>query len=64
LPNSSSFYQGDGPGAKIPGTGLGLAIVKEIVDLHDGRIEVEQAVGQGTIFRVWLPLSNGAKGHS
>ncbi len=40
----------------IPGTGLGLNIVKEIVSLHDGRIEVDSKVGQGTTFRIWLPL--------
>jgi|GEM_PF-1644570 len=40
----------------VPGTGLGLAIVKEIVDLHEGRIEVESQQGHGTTFRVWLPV--------
>lgn len=39
----------------IKGTGLGLAIVKHIVDLHQGRVEVESVLNQGTIFRVWLP---------
>lgn len=36
------------------GTGLGLAIVKHIVELHEGKIELESKVGQGTIFRVFL----------
>jgi signal transduction histidine kinase len=40
----------------IPGTGLGLAIVKEIVDLHDGYIEIDSKPGQGTAFRVWLSV--------
>jgi len=40
---------------KIKGTGLGLAIVKEIIDAHDGRIEVESREGEGSTFRVWIP---------
>ena len=50
------FYRGKAVSqSKIIGSGLGLAIVKEIVELHDGQIQCESAVGKGTTFRVWLP---------
>jgi two-component system, sporulation sensor kinase E len=41
---------------KKKGTGLGLMIVQRIVRQHGGRIELESRVGQGTMFRVCLPL--------
>ena len=41
---------------KKKGTGLGLMIVQRIVRAHGGRIELESHVGQGTTFRIWLPL--------
>jgi signal transduction histidine kinase len=43
------------------GTGLGLAICYRIVEKHHGRIEVQSAVGQGTTFRVVLPISQPAE---
>lgn len=41
------FYRADTSG-KVPGTGLGMSIVKEIMDLHQGRIDIESTLGQGT----------------
>ncbi|MFZ5496727.1 MAG: ATP-binding protein [Verrucomicrobiota bacterium] len=38
-------------------SGLGLATVRSIVRKHNGHIEVESRVGQGTTFRVWLPAA-------
>jgi two-component system NtrC family sensor kinase len=37
------------------GTGLGLSICYGIVEDHHGRIEVDSALGRGSIFRVYLP---------
>ena len=42
---------------KSDGTGLGLAIVKKIVDEHGGRVGFESTLGQGTTFRIQLPLA-------
>lgn len=38
------------------GTGLGLSLSFGIVEKHHGRIEVKSEVGNGTAFRVWLPV--------
>jgi signal transduction histidine kinase len=43
---------------KPQGSGLGLAIVRKIVDAHDGRIDLSSAPGQGTRFRVTLPVTS------
>jgi GAF domain-containing protein len=52
------FYRGrTGRDSGEPGTGLGLAICKEIVERHEGRLDVESAEDTGTTFTVWLPLS-------
>lgn len=41
---------------KENGSGIGLALVYRIVQLHDGRIEVESAVGEGTTVILTFPL--------
>lgn len=41
------------------GTGLGLATVQKIIERHDGLMEVESILGEGTTFRVYLPISQG-----
>lgn len=38
------------------GTGIGLAIVKELVEAHNGQIDVKSELGEGTEFIISLPL--------
>lgn len=50
------FFQGDVPlDPGRPGTGIGLALVQRLVDLHGGRVWVEDAESGGACFRVRFP---------
>ena len=48
------FYKGS---SKARGTGIGLAVSDEIVQLHGGTLELENAPGGGTMVTVRLPMS-------
>ena len=47
------------PQEKYKGTGMGLAICKKIVDVHGGKISASSIVGEGSIFKISLPVNNG-----
>jgi PAS domain S-box-containing protein len=36
--------------------GLGLSMCKKVIDIHDGKIEVESALNEGSRFSIFLPL--------
>ena len=42
------------------GAGIGLSIVKELVQAHGGSVAVESTPGEGSVFRVELPLADEA----
>lgn len=51
------FYRADQARVRsLKGSGLGLAIVKEIVELHEGTIEIKSIPKTGTTVQVKLPL--------
>ena len=41
---------------KETGSGMGLAVTYRIIREHDGEIEVESKVGEGTTFKICLPI--------
>ena len=52
------FYRVKEHEGKASGTGLGLSICKQIVQGHNGRIEVKSKMGIGTSFNIILPRSS------
>ncbi len=50
------FYRGRSGGRFAEGMGLGLTIANDLATAHGGRLEVESTPGQGSRFRLWLPI--------
>jgi signal transduction histidine kinase len=46
-----------------PGVGIGLAVVSRFAELHGGRAWVDDRVGGGAAFHVWLPARHADGNH-
>ena len=56
------FYQVDSSKTRAyEGTGIGLSLVKELIDLHQGTIQVKSQPGMGTEFKVTLPFEKSGR---
>jgi signal transduction histidine kinase len=51
------FFRGDAAASGIAGSGLGLTIARSVVEAHGGRISVESASGEGSVFWLELPIA-------
>jgi two-component system sensor histidine kinase BaeS len=51
------FYRSPHDKRIAQGMGLGLSIARDLVEAHEGRLEVQSQPGLGSQFTVWLPLT-------
>ncbi len=52
------FYRVDTARSRVEGgTGLGLSIVKHVAQVHGGRVTVESAPGEGSVFTLLFPIN-------
>ncbi|MBQ4626231.1 MAG: ATP-binding protein [Clostridia bacterium] len=47
------FYKAN---TTVRGSGIGLAVADEIVKLHNGELDIESVLGEGTTVRITLPV--------
>ena len=52
------FYRAPGAENVVRGSGLGLNVAKALVEAQGGSMDVQSVVGEGTTFRIYLPLSS------
>lgn len=52
------YFRGTTTDQPSDGTGLGMAIVKQLIEAHDGNIQVESVLQKGTTFIITLPRNS------
>ena len=58
----NEFYQCEDPYKRLfQGVGLGLPLSKKLIELHNGRIQLESTYGVGTKISFYLPVSEGVQ---
>jgi len=56
----NEFFRADNAvNSKIVGSGIGLLLIKKYVDMHGGQIELTSKEGEGSLFRVTIPHTEG-----
>lgn len=50
------FFRGNNCNNTTTGSGIGLAVVQKYTKLHNGRIELNSSKGQGSTFKVFIPM--------
>jgi signal transduction histidine kinase len=55
------FYRGSNPAAaRVRGSGIGLSITKRIAEMHGGEVTVESQPGEGSVFKLRIPIRTAA----
>lgn len=52
------YYRGTSTDAHSEGTGLGMAIAQQLITAHQGRLQVQSRVNEGTTFEIFFPFTN------
>jgi signal transduction histidine kinase len=55
------FHLDEINGHLFRGVGLGLSIAQQVIEQHRGRIEVESKLGEGSLFKIYLPARNSVR---
>ena len=49
------FYKAN---VSVRGSGIGLAVTNEIINLHNGRLEIDSEINVGTLVTIYLPVES------